>query len=375
MRNVGYAFISYSTKNQSSADSMRELFTKHDIDTWMAPYDIPVGSKYAAVITKAIRDCDCFVLLLSNDSQESVAVDSEVELATLTYRKSIIVVELEKVILNDAFTFYIHNKQIMAVRKIEENTAEIRKILHAVKTYTNSKNDDTFSSVVNNQIHTRKTTPIEYTHSNFLNTRTPKVIKESKLVDTDHLCPTLEVGCKIRFGQYRQNNAVDDITWVILEKKDDLFLVTSEKILDCQPYAIEKQKANWQQSYIRRWLNNTFLQMAFSKEEQKRIHPVMIEEPIEKSGCIDCYDKITLFTPEEAEKYFEFDDDRLFEPTEYARAFGAIPGDWWLKSGSYCEGSHDEFSSGEISWCSTFNCSRGVKPCMWIKMQDTNLQE
>ncbi len=135
---MGYAFISYSTKNQASADAMRELFNKHYIDTWMAPYDIPAGSKYAAVITKAIRDCSCFVLLLSNDSQSSEAVDSEVELATLTFKKSIITVELEKVVLNDAFTFYIHNKQIIAAHKIDKDSREIRQILAAVKAYTNT---------------------------------------------------------------------------------------------------------------------------------------------------------------------------------------------------------------------------------------------
>lgn len=135
---MGYAFISYSSKNQASADAIRELFNKNNIDTWMAPYDIPAGSKYAAVITKAIRECSCFVLLLSNDSQSSEAVDSEVELATLTYKKTIITVELEKVILNDAFTFYIHNKQILAVHKIVEDSPEIKQILEAVKAYTDT---------------------------------------------------------------------------------------------------------------------------------------------------------------------------------------------------------------------------------------------
>lgn len=133
---MGYAFISYSSKNQSSADAIRELFKKNNIDTWMAPYDIPAGSKYAAVITKAIRECSCFVLLLSNDSQVSDAVDSEVELATLTFKKSVIIVELEKVILNDAFTFYIHNKHIIALHKINENSLEVKKVVDAVKAYT-----------------------------------------------------------------------------------------------------------------------------------------------------------------------------------------------------------------------------------------------
>lgn len=132
---MGYAFISYSTKNQASADAIRELFNKYNIDTWMAPYDIPAGSKYAAVITKAIRDCSCFVLLLSNDSQASEAVDSEVELAALTFKKSIITVELEKVTLNDAFTFYIHNKQIIAVHELDEDSYEVKQVLNAVRVY------------------------------------------------------------------------------------------------------------------------------------------------------------------------------------------------------------------------------------------------
>lgn len=133
---MGYVFISYSTKEQSSADAMRELFHKNNIDTWMAPYDIPAGSKYAAVITNALRDCSCFCLLLSNASQLSEAVDSEVELAVLTFKKPIITVQLEKVILNDSFTFYIHNKQIIAINKIDEESCEIKQVLVAVNMYT-----------------------------------------------------------------------------------------------------------------------------------------------------------------------------------------------------------------------------------------------
>jgi len=167
---MGYAFISYSTQNQAYADAMRELFQRHNIDTWMAPYDIPGGSKYAAVITKAIRNCSCFVLLLSNDSQASEAVDSEVELAALTFKKTIITVELEKVILNDAFTFYIHNKQIIALHKIDESAPEAKQVLTAVKAYTgeSEKNResavlvaDTASEKASVETHSGRTVPDE----------------------------------------------------------------------------------------------------------------------------------------------------------------------------------------------------------------------
>ncbi|MBQ1965063.1 MAG: hypothetical protein II348_00095, partial [Clostridia bacterium] len=91
---------------------------------------------YAAVLTRAIRECSCFVLHLSNDSQASEAVDQEVELAVMGFKKSVITVELEKVVLNDAFTFYIHNKQIIAAHQFDENSPELQQVLEAVRTYT-----------------------------------------------------------------------------------------------------------------------------------------------------------------------------------------------------------------------------------------------
>lgn len=130
---MGYAFISYSTKNQETADAIRNTFIANKIDTWMAPYSIPPGSKYAKSITNAIRHCSCFVLLLSNASQSSEAVDSEVELAALTFKKSIVTVQIEEnVVLNDEFTFYIHNKQILPLNKVDVTTSAMKAVLSAV---------------------------------------------------------------------------------------------------------------------------------------------------------------------------------------------------------------------------------------------------
>lgn len=130
---MGYAFISYCTKNQESAEAMRQILINNNIDTWMAPYNIPAGSDYAAVITNAIRECSCFVLLLSEASQGSVAVNSEVELGVLTFKKPIVIVELEQVTLNDAFTFYIHNKQIFPVRVMDEKADSVKEIVKSVR--------------------------------------------------------------------------------------------------------------------------------------------------------------------------------------------------------------------------------------------------
>ena len=132
---MGYAFISYSTKNQASAEILRSLLREAGIGTWMAPADIPAGSKYAQVINQAIKGCDCFVLLLSNAAQKSIWVAKEVERA-VNYRKPVFTVKLEPVQLNDEFELYISTEQIIAVSELRKNDAQIGKLLRSVRAVT-----------------------------------------------------------------------------------------------------------------------------------------------------------------------------------------------------------------------------------------------
>ena len=52
---MGYAFISYSTKDRSSADSMREILKNKNIDSWMAPYDLPQKKERFSILRNALR--------------------------------------------------------------------------------------------------------------------------------------------------------------------------------------------------------------------------------------------------------------------------------------------------------------------------------
>ena len=135
---MGYAFISYSTKNQKEADAMRDLFRKNGIDTWMAPYDIPVGSRYAQVVNQALKGCACLVLLLTDEAQNSTWVGKEVERA-VSYRRTIVPLQLEAIKLNDEFELYISTDQIMAIPKIDEDRPEVQKMLQAVSVYTGTE--------------------------------------------------------------------------------------------------------------------------------------------------------------------------------------------------------------------------------------------
>lgn len=114
---------------------MRHVLNRNGIASWMAPADIPAGSKYAQVINKAIRDCACMMLLLSDASQNSVWVAREVERA-VNYRKEIIPVQLEELVLNEEFEFYLCTDQIVALRGIDENQQTVQKLISSVRNYT-----------------------------------------------------------------------------------------------------------------------------------------------------------------------------------------------------------------------------------------------
>ena len=132
---MGYAFISYSSKNQQMADSFRTLFNQNEIKTWMAPGDIPFGSTYTSTINRAIKEASCFVLLLSESAQGSKWVPKETERA-VSYGKTIFTILLDDVPMNDDFEFMLSTSQAVAIRKIDENDDNIKRLLQAVATYT-----------------------------------------------------------------------------------------------------------------------------------------------------------------------------------------------------------------------------------------------
>lgn len=126
-----YVFISYSSRNQQIADVVRRLLTDSNINNWMAPYDIPAGSKYAYEINDAIEGCECVVLLLTEEAQASEFVEKEIDRST-TYKKPIIPLKIGDVVLNSGFRYYLGNSQVIALTEINKCSKEWIKAKEAI---------------------------------------------------------------------------------------------------------------------------------------------------------------------------------------------------------------------------------------------------
>lgn len=99
-------FISYSSRNMTAAQAVCHELEEHGIRCWMAPRDIPVGAKYASVITHAIKECKVAVLVFSEYSALSPWVESEINLA-FSNRKPIIPYKIDQSNLGDYEEFYL----------------------------------------------------------------------------------------------------------------------------------------------------------------------------------------------------------------------------------------------------------------------------
>ena len=119
-----------------------------------------------------------------------------------------------------------------------------------------------------------------------------------------------DVGDIIYFGSYEQDNNVkngkEDIKWRVLEKDDSRLLLISEYGIDGQPFNKAGGAVSWESSSIRKYLNSSFFNAAFS--DSQRSHILKTDVIAEKNGSYDTYpgkdtrDKVFLLSINETKE-------------------------------------------------------------------------
>ncbi len=174
----------------------------------------------------------------------------------------------------------------------------------------------------------------------------------------------IEIGDYITFGRYEQDNdstnGAEDIEWRVLDKATvdsngkNCILVISRYALDRLPYNAYNvykdfeggcDEVTWETCDLRKWLNNEFYYGAFSEVERNQLLTIKNNNPDASSyerrwygkGGNATSDNVFLLSYEQAENYFENDDDRECCPTDFAMWNGSSVGNehhckWWLRS-------------------------------------------
>ena len=122
-----------------------------------------------------------------------------------------------------------------------------------------------------------------------------------------------KVGDIIKFGKYEQDgnmaNGKEDIEWQVLKVEADKVLVVSKYALEFRLYHNKDVQVTWESCELRNWLNNSFMNTAFTPEQQKKIPSVTLENKDNRyfnnaPGGNSTIDHIFCLSVEEAETYF-----------------------------------------------------------------------
>ena len=195
-----------------------------------------------------------------------------------------------------------------------------------------------------------------------------------------------EDGLSITFGCYEQDgdteNGAEKITWQILAKEGDRFLVISTYGLDSVPYNTKSRFATWETCSLRNWLNYKFINTAFTPAEQAMILTTKaIADKNPDYGTDpgnDTEDKIFLLSIPEIQTYFRSDSERTVTATVYAKNQGADVSDignswWWLRSpGDSTRNAVNVGSDGSVnaSGRPVGSTHSVVRPAFWVRISN-----
>ena len=206
------------------------------------------------------------------------------------------------------------------------------------------------------------------------------------------------VGEYVLFGKYRQNATIDGtspIEWQVLEIKSGKALLLSKYGLDSRVYNDQYGPITWENCTLRKWLNETFLNTAFTETEKRAIPKALVDNSrsqgyngYDTNGGNTTEDWIFLLSYAEANRYLgvtEWDDKNIksrVSPTAYAKLCGAYEtrkkrtledeatGWWWLRSPggsqSYAARVRD---CGALDDNYVFDNSDCVRPALWVNLE------
>ena len=207
----------------------------------------------------------------------------------------------------------------------------------------------------------------------------------------------------IYFGNYYQSNSStkEPIKWRVLSVNgNDAFLLADQN-LDAKPYNEEDTDVTWATCTLRTWLNDAFLNTAFTSAEQAAIKNTTVvndDNPYYGTeGGENTTDKVYLLSiAETSNTAYGFNGEfntssntREAKNTAYAKECGAWTstwasvrteykgnGDWWLRSPgdySFDASSVNYFGYGGNYGSSVYHDDKAVRPALHLNLSSSTL--
>ena len=175
----------------------------------------------------------------------------------------------------------------------------------------------------------------------------------------------------------------------VLARDGDKALLLSKYALSHQSfmpfYEPVTEPFTWESCSLRQWLNSTFLNAAFSAEEQSRLlTTTVITAPGGRKGSENPFtteDRVFLLSDTEVYAYFSSEAATVTDYTAYAlsedpwagNATAPAPAIWWLRTTD--GGNHPDsvYTRGGVGEGARSYEGEYVRPAIWVDMSWTDL--
>lgn len=202
----------------------------------------------------------------------------------------------------------------------------------------------------------------------------------SKIIDS-------QKGDIISYGHYFKNktsNVKKNIKWIVLERYENKILVISKDVLDCKQYHSVKPKygATWEICDLRKWLNTSFISVAFSELEEKMISTATVTADINPSHADvkqgnNTKDRVFLLSIKEVNTYLKSKNERQCTATNYVLEKGVYETkgycNWWLRTSGLFSGLMAAYVDwkGEVQETGSdiLLDNLAIRPAMWIDLE------
>ena len=178
-------------------------------------------------------------------------------------------------------------------------------------------------------------------------------------------------GNYITFGKYKQGNSKSakesDVEWLVLDVNSERALVISKYALKCGAFTYTYTNNKWENSHLRKWLNEEFINSAFSIDEKSMIPTVTVSA--DHYSCGSTKDRVFLLSVTEANKYFSSNMEKQCKATKYATEYNSDYCQWWLRTPGRVENMVSFISTdGSLSGTYGDRDTIGIRPAMWIDL-------
>lgn len=202
----------------------------------------------------------------------------------------------------------------------------------------------------------------------------------------------------VTFGRYEQDNDTtngkEPIEWIVLKVEENRTLVISKYALDSIQFFQDGQAGFynvWVESNVRAWLNDNFLNLAFTDGEKEKIITSLITSDVdaifEQTILNDTLDKIFLLSKDEVVEYLSSSIGFDCTATAYAlaqdvpqSAYSAqisMDGNcWWATRSGKTSGDYYMVYGNIVGFEATDGIRQaGIRPAMWIRTGEFPDQE